>query len=167
MSAGDTEEVPTADRQLVAHQQIPQEPVLETRLAQRYWRLGDTRPIKYSFDSGFEDLRSFYCHWHHYQYPDQQDLYPGPEQTKDKYKELDNILRIRGTSFFNFPKDQGWDVLYKRVLTFVRGEQVLAEEFFRAPIKAIGQVAAKSLNFWYTRNFRHTYIPSFEFHRHF
>ena len=127
MSAGDTEEVPADNRQLVVHQQIPQEPVLETRLAQRYWRLGDTCPIKYSFDSNFEDLRCLYRHWHHYQFPDQQDQYPGPDQTKEEYRELDNILCIRGTLFFNFPKEQGWDFLYKRVLAFVHGEQILED----------------------------------------
>ena len=163
MSTGDTEEVPTAERQLVVYQEIPQEPVLETRLAQRYWRLGDTRPIKYSLDSGFEDLRCFYRDWHFFQYSAERDIYPGPEQAEDKYKELDNILRIRGTLFFNFPKEQGWDFLYKRVLTFVHGEQILTEGFLSAPITPIDQGTAKRLNFWYTRNFRHTYIPNLEF----
>ena len=163
MSTGDTEEVPADNRQLVVHQQIPQEPVLETRLAQRYWRLGDTRPIKYSFDSNFEDLRCFYRHWYNYQFPDQRESYPWPEDAKEEYKELDNILQIRGTLFFNFPKDQGWDFLYRRVLTFVHGKEVLADSFFSAPIEAIGQITAQRLNFWYTRHYRHTYIPSLEF----
>ena len=76
MSTGDTEEVPTAERQLVVYQEIPQEPVLETHLAQRYWRLGDTCPIKYSLDSGFEDLRCFYRNWHFFQYPAERDQAP-------------------------------------------------------------------------------------------
>ena len=163
MSAGDTEEVPIADRQLVAHQEIPQEPVLETRLAQRYWRLGDTCPIKYSLDSGLEDLRCFYGIWHFFQYPVERDQYPGPEQAEEEYKELNNILRIKGTLFFNFPKEQGWYFLYKRVLAFVHGEQILGDSFFASPIQEIGQVTATRLHFWYTRNFRHTYIPNLEF----
>ena len=163
MSTGDTEEVPTAERQLVVYQEIPQEPVLETCLAQRYWRLGDTRPIKYSLDSGFEDLRCFYQDWNFFQYSAERDIYPGPEQAEDEYKELDNILHIRGTLFFNFPKEQGWDFLYQRVLAFVHGEQILAEEFLSAPLSPIDQGTAKRLNFWYTRNFRHTYIPNLEF----
>ena len=164
MSTGDTEEVPTVDRQLVAHPEIPQEPVLETRLAQRYWRLGDTCPIKYSLDSGFEDLRCFYRNWHFFQYPAERDQAPGPEQAQEEYKELDNILLIRGILFFNHPKEQGWDFLYKKVLTFVHGEQVLAKEHLRAPLnQTIDQDRARRVHFWYTRNFRHSYIPSLEF----
>ena len=45
----------------------------------------------------------------------------------------------------------------------MHGEEVLTDSFFSAPITAIGQITAQTLNFWYTRNFRHTYIPSLEF----
>ena len=164
MSTGDTEEVLDTERQLVVYnpqpQVIPQEPASETRLVQRYWRLGDTCPIKYSIHSLFKDLRCFLHQWSAFNWATA--LPPTAEQREEEYKELDNILIIRGTLFYNFPKDQGWDFLYKRVLTFVHGEEALTQEL-AAEIKPLTITRARHLHYWYTQNYRHSYIPILEF----
>ena len=170
MSTGDTEEALETERELVVYnpqlQIIPQEPAPETRLVQRYWRLGDTRPIKFTSISGFKDLRGRYSNWGPTQYPCEgcwgSCPLPTAEQKEKEYKELDNILIIRGSLFFNFPKDQGWDFLYRKVLTFVHGEEAITEEL-GADIKPLSITKARKINYWYTKTYRHSFIPVLEF----
>ena len=163
MSDIDSEEVSQVEETQLVVNQPPQahpavnQPVPETCLVQRYWRFGDTCPVKFSIYS-FPPNQ-----WPQVLLPQVVHLRLRQRHNSYRWAERRGVhrvgLRIRGTTlFYWFPKNQGWNVVARAVITSLHREEILKQEL-AVPIGALTITRARHLHFWYTRYYRHSYIP--------
>ena len=162
MSNSGTEEVPqdieVTERQIVVYQppvvQLPQ----ETRWTIRYWHFGDRGPPEDNliFWNSPPDIRRSHTirsSW--------GELDLSPQLISQEYKELDNIISIRKTLFENFSCFQGWDQVVAHIIWIAYD---IKPQKDTPPIQPTDIWTARNyIHFWYSRHFRHSYIPAFEF----